>query len=325
MAWFDRLRQGLSKTRAQLNEMAGPLGVDVRDVFTTRLETIEDLEYALIAADVGRAATEEVLEDVRQSGKRNLQEALMDAMAVQLEPEARRAQLRRLGFTPDARRASVEPKGGVIMVIGVNGVGKTTTIAKLGRYYASRGKRVMFAAGDTFRAAAGAQLGVWGERLGVPVVQGPDGGDPAAVAFDAANVRLSRGYDLLLVDTAGRLHTKHNLMEELKKVKRVIAKADPGEPAEIWLVLDAVTGQNGLTQAKKFHEAVGLTGVVVTKLDGTAKGGILVPIVRELGVPIKFIGVGESEDDLQPFDSREFVRALFDVTVPLPEDVPHKP
>ncbi len=316
MSWFDRLRQGLSKTRAQLNEMAGPLGVDVKDVFTARLETIEDLEYALIAADVGRAATEEVLEDVRQSGKRNLQEALMDALSVQLEPEARRAQLRRLGFTPDARRSSVEPKGGVIMVIGVNGVGKTTTIAKLGRYYETRGKRVMFAAGDTFRAAAGAQLGVWGERLGVPVVQGPDGGDPAAVAFDAASARLSRGYDLLLVDTAGRLHTKHNLMEELKKVKRVIAKADPNEPAEIWLVLDAVTGQNGLAQAKKFHEAVGLTGVVVTKLDGTAKGGILVPIVRELGVPIKFIGVGESEDDLQPFDSREFVRALFDVDVP---------
>lgn len=317
MSWFDRLRQGLSKTRAQINQMAGPLGVDVQDVLTNRLDTIEDLEYALIAADVGRAATEEILQDVRDSGKRNLQEALMDAMTLQLEPDARRAQLRKLGFTPDARKATVEPRGSVIMMIGVNGVGKTTTIAKLGQYYGSKGKRVMFAAGDTFRAAAGAQLGVWGERLGVPVVGGPDGGDPAAVAFDAAGARKSRGYDLLLVDTAGRLHTKHNLMEELKKVKRVIDKADPGEPAEVWLVLDAVTGQNGLSQAVKFHEAVGLTGVVVTKLDGTAKGGIVVPIVRELGVPIKFIGVGESADDLQPFDAREFVRALFDVQIPL--------
>jgi fused signal recognition particle receptor len=316
MSWFDRLRDGLSKTRQQLNSMAGPLGADVKDVLTNRLDTIEDLEYALLAADVGRAATEEILADVKASGKKNLQEALMDAMTLQLEPDARRAQLRKLGFTPDARRATVEPNGHVVMMIGVNGVGKTTTIAKLGQYYASKGKSVMFAAGDTFRAAAGAQLGVWADRLGVPVVQGPDGGDPAAVAFDAASARRARGTDLLLVDTAGRLHTKHNLMEELKKVKRVVDKADPGEPAEVWLVLDAVTGQNGLAQAKKFHEAIGLTGVVVTKLDGTAKGGIVVPIVRELGVPIKFIGVGEGADDLQPFDAREFVRALFDVDVP---------
>ena len=323
MSWFDRLRQGLSKTRQQLNEIAGPLGAptseSAKDVYTYKLDTIEDLEYALIAADVGRAATEEILEDIRASGKHNLQEALMDAMAVQLEPEARRAQLRKLGFAPDARRATVEPKGSVIMMIGVNGVGKTTTIAKLGRYYEGKGKRVIFAAGDTFRAAAGAQLGVWGERLGIPVVQGADGGDPAAVAFDGAEARRARGFDLLMVDTAGRLHTKHNLMEELKKVKRVIDKADPGEPAEVWLVLDAVTGQNGLAQAKKFHEVIGLTGVIVTKLDGTAKGGIVVPIVRELGVPIKFIGVGEGQDDLQPFDSREFVRALFDVEVPREE------
>lgn len=316
MSWLDRLKEGLSKTRKQLNESVGLLGADLKDVFTTRLETLEDLEYALIAADVGRAATDEILGDVRASSKPNLQEALMDAMTLQLEPDARRAQFRALGFTPDARRSQVGLKGKVIMVIGVNGVGKTTTIAKLGRYYAGRGQKVMFAAGDTFRAAAGAQLGVWGERLGIPVVQGPDGGDPAAVAFDGASVRKARGFDLLFVDTAGRLHNKHNLMEELKKVKRVIDKADPGEPAEVWLVLDAVTGQNGLQQAKKFHETIGLTGVVVTKLDGTAKGGIVIPIVRELGVPIKFIGVGEGQDDLQPFDSREFVQALFDVTVP---------
>ncbi|EYB68511.1 signal recognition particle-docking protein FtsY [Deinococcus phoenicis] len=315
MSWLERLRDGLSKTRKQLNDTAGNLGTDLKDTFT-RLDSVEDLEYALIAADVGRTATEEILEDVRASRQPNLQQALMEALTLQLEPDARRAQFRKLGFSPDARRTVVDPKGHVVMVIGVNGVGKTTTIAKLGQYYMGRGRSVMFAAGDTFRAAAGAQLGVWGERLGVPVVQGPEGGDPAAVAFDAASARAARGTDLLFVDTAGRLHTKHNLMEELKKVRRVIDKADPGEPTEVWLVLDAVTGQNGLAQAKKFHEATPLTGVIVTKLDGTAKGGILVPIVRELGVPIKFIGVGEQADDLQPFDSQDFVRALFDVEIP---------
>ncbi|MPY65345.1 signal recognition particle-docking protein FtsY [Deinococcus sp. SDU3-2] len=316
MSWLDRLRQGLSKTRQQINDTAGNLGTDLRETLTTRLDSIEDLEYALIAADVGRAATEEILSDIRASNKSNLQDALMEALTLQLEPDLRRAQFRQLGFTPDARRTVVDPRGHVVMVVGVNGVGKTTTIAKLGEYYLGRGRSVMFAAGDTFRAAAGAQLGVWGERLGIPVVQGPEGGDPAAVAYDAAAARAARGTDLLFVDTAGRLHTKHNLMEELKKVRRVIDKADPGEPADVWLVLDAVTGQNGLAQAKKFHEATPLTGVIVTKLDGTAKGGILVPIVRELGVPIKFIGVGEGAHDLQPFNPQEFVRALFDVDVP---------
>ncbi|THF71809.1 signal recognition particle-docking protein FtsY [Deinococcus sp. Arct2-2] len=316
MSWLERLRDGLSKTRKQINDTAGFLGNDVRDVFTNRLDTIEDLEYALIAADVGRAATEEILEDIKRSEKPNLQEALMEALTLQLEPDARRAEFRKLGFAPDARRGRVDPKGHVIMVIGVNGVGKTTTIAKLGQYYMNRGQSVMFAAGDTFRAAAGAQLGVWGERLGIPVVQGAEGSDPAAVAFDGAAARTARGTDLLFVDTAGRLHNKHNLMEELKKVRRVIEKADPGEPSEVWLVLDAVTGQNGLQQAKKFHESTPLTGVIVTKLDGTSKGGILIPIVRELGVPIKFIGVGEQAGDLQPFDSQEFVRALFDIDIP---------
>ena len=316
MSWLERLRDGLSKTRQQINTTAGSLGADVRDVLTNRLDTIEDLEYALIAADVGRAATEEVLEDVRRSPGKKLQEALMDALTLQLEPDARRAEFRKLGFAPEVSRSKVAPRGHVVMVIGVNGVGKTTTIAKLGDYYIRQGKSVMFAAGDTFRAAAGTQLGVWGERLGIPVVQGADGGDPAAVAFDAATARAARGTDLLFVDTAGRLHNKHNLMEELKKVRRVIEKAVPGDPGEVWLVLDAVTGQNGLQQAKKFHESTPLTGVIVTKLDGTAKGGILVPIVRELGVPIKFIGVGEQPGDLQPFDSQEFVRALFDVDIP---------
>ena len=314
MGWFDRLKEGLAKTRKAINTVAGPLGVDVQDVLQPqRIHTLEDLELALIGADVGRIATEEIHEDVKNSGNKNLQEALMDAMILQLEPDARRAQFRKIGFTPDAKRSSVMPNGKVLMMIGVNGVGKTTTIAKLGQYYQSRGLKVMFAAGDTFRAAAGTQLEVWADRLGIETVRGLDGGDPAAVAYDAAVSRKAKGADLLLIDTAGRLHNKHNLMEELKKVRRVVGKADEGEPAEVWLVLDAVTGQNGLQQAKKFHETIGLTGVIVTKLDGTSKGGIVVPIVRELGLPLKFIGVGESADDLQPFDAREFVRALFDL------------
>jgi fused signal recognition particle receptor len=302
MSWFQRLKEGLSKTRDNI----------ARSVPWSRSpeEVLEELELALLASDVGVEATQEVLEELRQSGKIDLRQALKQALTLQLEPDSFRAKIRKAGFSPSTRKAAVEPAGKVVLMVGVNGVGKTTTIAKLGQYYLGKGKSVMFCAGDTFRAAGGAQLGLWGERLGIPVIQGPEGSDPAALAFDAASSRKARGTDLLLVDTAGRLHTKHNLMEELGKVKRSIAKADPGEPAEVWLVLDAVTGQNGLEQARKFNETVSLTGVIVTKLDGTAKGGVLVPIVRELGVPIKFIGVGEKPDDLQPFDAGEFVEAL---------------
>jgi len=302
MSWLQRLREGLSKTRDNLAR-AIPWSENPEAV-------LEELEFALISADVGVEATQEVLEEVRRAGKKDLRQALKQALTVQLEPDQFRAKIRRAGFSPNAKKSTIEPAGKVILMVGVNGVGKTTTIAKLGQYYQSRGKSVMFCAGDTFRAAGGAQLRLWGERLGILVIQAPEGSDPAALAFDAASARKARGMDLLLVDTAGRLHTKHNLMEELAKVKRAIAKADPGEPGEVWLVLDAVTGQNGLEQARKFHQTVGLTGVIVTKLDGTAKGGVLVPIVRTLGVPIKFIGVGEKADDLQPFDAGEFVEAL---------------
>ena len=302
MSWFDRLKAGLQKTKASLTQ-AVPWGGDPEEV-------LEELEFALIAADVGVEAAKEIIEEVRAANPKNLKEAVKQAIMLQLEPDERRRKLRKLGFKPDARKKLVEPKGHVILMVGVNGVGKTTTIAKLGRYYKEAGKKVMFAAGDTFRAAGGTQLEVWGERLGIPVISAPPGADPAALAFDAAQARRARGYDLLLVDTAGRLHTKRNLMEELKKVKRAIGKADPGEPGEVWLVLDATVGQNGLNQAKAFHEAVGLTGVIVTKLDGTAKGGILIPIVRELGVPIKFVGVGEGPDDLQPFDAGAYAEAL---------------
>ena len=313
MTWADRLRGGLQKTRAQLNQNAGFLGRDLRS-YTRDEGALEDLEMALLAADVGGPATADILRSVQASRRPDLLAALSDALIEQLEPPKQEPAPGSNGLTPwfqpRVKPSPVEPAGHVVMVIGVNGVGKTTTIAKLGQHYMEHGKSVMFGAGDTFRAAAGAQLEVWGNRLGVPVVQGKEGGDPAAVAFDAADKRKARGTDLLLVDTAGRLHNQTNLMQELQKVHRVIGKADAGEPAEVWMVLDAVTGQNGLQQAKKFNEAIALTGVVVTKLDGTAKGGILIPIVRELGVPIKFIGVGEQADDLQPFNAAEYVEAL---------------
>ena len=308
MAWFDRLKRGLSKTRDVLT-------TDVRDLGRTWEMDWEDLEFALIGADVGAKIAADVVADAKAERERGtaFRDALEQALLDQLEPDRMRQKLRRVGFDLDVRRNVVEVRGKVVMVVGVNGVGKTTTIAKLGQYYQGHGRKVMFAAGDTFRAAGTAQLSVWGERLGIPTMAGADGGDPAAVAYDAAQSRIAKNRDLLFVDTAGRLHTKHNLMEELKKVKRVIGKADPGEPKEVWLVLDAVTGQNGLEQARKFHEAVGVTGVIVTKLDGTGKGGILLPIVRELGLPIKFIGVGEQAEDLQPYDAAAYVRALLDM------------
>ncbi len=328
MSWFDRLRQGLSRTRGVIAEGLGaepqvgdrgeaPSGPAPRVRPANWEMDWDELEFALIAADVGAKLAAEVVAGAKRERERGMTfgQALEKALLDQLEPDAMRQKLRRVGFQLDVTRKLVEPAGHVIMVVGVNGVGKTTTIAKLGAYYQRHGRSVIFAAGDTFRAAGSAQLAVWGDRLGIPTVTGPDGGDPAAVAFDGAQRRLSQRRDLLIVDTAGRLHTKHNLMEELKKVKRVLDRADLGEPREVWLVLDAVTGQNGLEQARRFHEAVGLTGVIVTKLDGTAKGGILLPITRELRLPIKFIGVGEREDDLQPYDAAAFVQALLDLPV----------
>ena len=308
MSWFDRLRSGLSKTREVLT-------TDLRELEASWEMDFDDLEFALISADVGAKIAAEIVEETKRQRERGttFREGLEKALLDQLEPDTMRQKLRRVGFELDVTRHTVEPAGKVVMVVGVNGVGKTTTIAKLAHYYQARSRSVMFAAGDTFRAAATQQLRVWGERLNVSTVSGPDGSDPAAVAYDAAQSRRAKGSDLLFIDTAGRLHTKHNLMEELKKVKRVIGKADEGEPKEVWLVLDAVTGQNGLEQAKKFHDAVGVTGVIVTKLDGTAKGGILLPIVRQLELPIRFIGVGERPEDLQPYDAAAFVRALLDI------------
>lgn len=311
MAWFDNLRKGLSRTRDVLTTDIRELG----DLGKSWEMDWEDLEFALIAADVGARISAEVVEETKKERERgsSFQESLEKALLDQLEGDQMRRKLRRVGFDLDVTKNIVPIKSKVVMVVGVNGVGKTTSIAKLGQYYQKHGKSVMFAAGDTFRAAATAQLELWGNRLDIPTISGPDGGDPAAVAFDATQSRKAKNVDLLFVDTAGRLHTKHNLMEELKKVKRVINKADEGEPGEVWMVLDAVTGQNGLEQARRFNEAVDLTGVIVTKLDGTAKGGIILPIVRELNLPVKFIGVGEAAEDLQPYDAQAYVRALLNM------------
>jgi fused signal recognition particle receptor len=308
MAWFDKLRTGLDKTRTVLT-------TDVRELGKSWEMDWDDLEFALIAADTGATIAANVVAETKKQRELGVdfRAALEQALLDQLEPDRMRQKLRRVGFNLDVSRNMVDVTGKVIMMVGVNGVGKTTTIAKLGEYYQRFGKKVLFAAGDTFRAAGSSQLAVWGDRLGIPTVTGAEGSDPGAVAFDGAKRRQEENYDLLFVDTAGRLHTKHNLMEELKKVKRVIAKADENEPKDVWLVLDAVTGQNGLAQARKFHEAVGLTGVVVTKLDGTAKGGIVLPIARELNLPIKFIGVGEQAEDLQPYDAAAFVQALLGI------------
>ncbi len=311
MGWFDRLKAGLSKTHAILTSDVRDLGA----VIKSQEVSWEDLEFALIAADVGAKLSAKIVAEAKENRERGktFVEALEQSLLNQLTQDQKNLPSEDLDLTLDTPNRLVETKGKVIMVVGVNGVGKTTTIAKLGQYYQKHNKKIIFAAGDTFRAAAAAQLEIWGERLKIPTITGPDGGDPGAVAFDGAQSRKAKNYDLLFVDTAGRLHTKHNLMEELKKVKRVIGKADENEPKEVWLVIDAVTGQNGLEQARKFHSAVGVTGAIVTKLDGTAKGGIILPIVCELGLPIKFIGVGESAEDLQPYNAKAYVKALLDL------------
>jgi len=293
---LDRLRAGLARTRQ---------GLSLGERFDW-----DDLEEALVRADVGAAAAAQIVSEARASESGDARRKVVLALARRLEADQRRTKLRGLGFTPDAQRAAAQPRGKVLLLVGVNGAGKTTTAAKLAARYRSSGLRVLLGAADTFRAAGATQLAAWAERLGLEVVEGAQGADPASVAFDAARARAARGHDLLILDTAGRLHTKHNLMEELRKIQRSLAKAEPGEPQDVWLVLDGTTGQNGLTQARAFHEALGLTGVVVTKLDGTARGGILVQVTATLGVPVVYVGVGEGKDDLQPFDALGYAEAM---------------
>jgi fused signal recognition particle receptor len=268
--------------------------------------TWDDLEEALLRADVGIQTTTALIDDLRarvRSGELKGPDAVLDALKQELRKSLESTGSTELAFEDGATN--------VWLFVGVNGVGKTTTIGKVARRQTADGRSVILAAGDTFRAAASEQLELWAERAGVPVVRGTEGGDPSAVVFDAIQRAAARDHNLVLADTAGRLHTKVNLVEELKKIRRV-ADRPPGHVAEVLLVLDATTGQNGLTQARQFTDAVALTGVVLTKLDGSAKGGIVVAIERELGIPVKLVGLGEGPDDLVAFDPAAFVEALFD-------------
>jgi fused signal recognition particle receptor len=296
-SWFDRLRRGLKKTGAELAGLFGGARVDE--------QLFEALETALISADAGLDATRTLLERLRARARMErietpaaLKDALVDELAGLLAPLER----------PFALTAH---KPFVIMVAGVNGSGKTTSIGKLAKWLQGEGRTVLLAAGDTFRAAAREQLAAWGERNRVAVIA-QQGGDPAAVIFDAIQAARARGIDVVIADTAGRLPTQLHLMQELKKVKRVITKADPTAPHAVWLVLDANTGQNALAQVKAFDDALGLTGLVLTKLDGTAKGGVAAAIAGSRPVPLAFIGVGEGVDDLRPFAAADFARALLD-------------
>jgi len=294
-SWFGRLRQGLRKTGAHLSGLFSGARIDAA--------LFEDLEAALLGADAGVDATEHLLGALRARVKRDGLENPADLQAALAgELEALLAPLESAVNT-DAQKPFV------IMMVGVNGAGKTTSIGKLAKFYRSRDKSVILAAGDTFRAAAREQLVAWGERNAVEVIS-QQGGDPAAVIFDAIHAARARGADVLIADTAGRLPTQLHLMEELKKVKRVIAKAEPTAPHAIWLVLDANTGQNALNQVRAFDDALGLTGLIMTKLDGTARGGVVAAIARVRPLPIVFIGVGEGIDDLRPFSARDFAQAL---------------
>jgi fused signal recognition particle receptor len=301
MGFFDKLKSGLEKTRKSFTDKIEQLVVGYADIDE---EFLDELEAVLLSADVGVATTSRLLADVRQGIKNKAINSPDD-----LRPFLKNRIREILEITPVSVEQNEKPK--VILVVGVNGVGKTTTIGKLGHYYTEQGDRVLLAAGDTFRAAAIEQLEIWASRNDSELIKHTEGADPAAVAFDAAQAAKARKADVMIMDTAGRLHTKSNLMEELKKIHRVIAREIAGAPHDTLLVLDATMGQNAINQAKLFGEAVKVTGVVLTKLDGTAKGGVVVAIKHELGLPVKWIGIGEGIHDLRPFDANEFTDALF--------------
>ena len=301
--FFTRMRKGLGKTRAGFTEGLGNLLLGEKVIDD---EIVDEIEMQLIMADVGVDATRAIVANLTEKiGRRELLNS--KALYKALQRELQKLLLPREG--PLQIDGSVKPY--VILVVGVNGVGKTTTIGKIAQHLKSEGKSVMLAAGDTYRAAAVEQLQVWGERNDVAVVAQHTGADSASVIFDALQAAQSRDVDVLIADTAGRLHTKSNLMEELKKVKRVLSKLDPQAPHETLLVLDSGTGQNALSQAEQFHASVGLTGLALTKLDGTAKGGVIFAIAEKMELPIRYIGVGEQLEDLRPFEAGPFVEALF--------------
>ena len=299
---FSKFKEGLAKTRAKLAgtfKLLSTIGRKIDDEF------LDELEEALILSDIGVETATDLLADLRAKYRdRTIEKEgeILDFLKKDLEASLG-AERRELVF------ASTSPT--VILVAGVNGVGKTTSIAKLAKMLKGQGKSVLLAACDTFRAAATDQLAIWSERVGVDIVRHQSGGDPAAVAYDAVDAALARGIDVLIVDTAGRLHTQTNLMRELDKIVRVIQKKIPDAPHEVLMVLDATTGQNAISQAKTFKEAVPLTGLILAKLDGTAKGGIVIAIKKQIDVPVKFVGTGEKLDDLAPFDCESFVEALF--------------
>ncbi|SHF28083.1 fused signal recognition particle receptor [Microbulbifer donghaiensis] len=301
--FFARIRRGLSRTSNQFAEGMGNLFLGAKEIDE---DLLEELETQLLMADVGVEATSEIVERLTERvSRRELADG--DALYKALQEEL--AELLDSVEAPLAIDTGKMPF--VILVVGVNGVGKTTTIGKLAHRLLDEGKSVMLAAGDTFRAAAVEQLQVWGQRHDVPVVAQHTGADSASVIFDAVQSAQAKGVDVVIADTAGRLHTKSNLMEELSKVRRVMGKLDPSAPHEVLLVLDAGTGQNAISQAGQFRDAAGVTGLVLTKLDGTAKGGVIFALARHFGIPVRFIGVGEQAEDLQPFKARDFVAALF--------------
>ena len=300
MGFFEKIKNGLLRTKKSVGaQLSGMFAA-----FTgANEEFFEELEEIMILADIGVETTEQVVDELREVTRREgyrKGDDIKNALAEILE--------KHLDTGDTALSLSTKPS--VILVVGVNGVGKTTTIGKLAAYLGSEGKKVLLCAGDTFRAAAAEQLTVWAERADCDIVRHEEGSDPAAVVFDGIAAAKARGADVVICDTAGRLHNKSNLMNELSKISRVIDRELPGADRETLLVIDATTGQNGLIQAKQFKESSGITGIVLTKLDGTAKGGIVLAICDQLGVPVKFIGVGEQTDDLLPFDGHEFVEAL---------------
>jgi fused signal recognition particle receptor len=301
---LDRLKSSVARTREQLGAKLGPLLAPGRAVDP---QLLASLESSLLAADLGVRTTRELLDGLRERTSRG---ELRDASELKAALKERLAELLRAPATAQAAPNGARPQ--VIFVVGVNGTGKTTTIGKLAFRLKKEGRATLLCAGDTFRAAAIEQLEVWARRVGVEIIRQKSGADPAAVVYDGMSAALKSNVEVVIVDTAGRLHTKHNLMAELEKMKRTASKLVPGAPHEVFLVLDATTGQNGLSQAREFTAHAGVTGIVLTKLDGTAKGGIVVAIARELGLPVRYVGTGEQADDLVPFDIPTFVDSLFD-------------
>lgn len=301
MGFFERLKDGLQKTRKNFTERIEVLvgmSAEIDDDF------LDELEMILLSADVGAKTTEKLIEAVRQAARKKEIKGTEDVV-----PFLKKYLTQML--TEEGQRTRISGTPTVILVVGVNGVGKTTTIGKLANYFHLLNYKVMIAAADTFRAAASEQLEIWGKRAGCDVIKHAEGSDPAAVVFDAMKAAIARKADILFIDTAGRLHNKANLMNELEKIHRVIKREIPEAPHETFLVLDATTGQNAITQAKVFMETANVTGVVLTKLDGTAKGGVVIAIREELGLPVKWIGVGEGIMDFRPFEPEKFVDALF--------------